>query len=67
MDSFHGQVTSIDMSHNRPTRIMIIPEYLNEVQHAVAVVMGEIYREQHEAERLRQELLGLQAATNVSG
>lgn len=43
---------------------MKIQEYLNEIQHAVAVVMGEIYREQHEVERLRQELTGLQAATN---
>lgn len=43
---------------------MKIPEYLYEIQHAVTVVMGEIYREKHEVERLRQELTGLQAATN---
>lgn len=43
---------------------MKIPEYLDEIQHAVAVVMGEIYREQHEVERLSRELRELQAATH---
>jgi hypothetical protein len=44
---------------------MDISDYLNEIQHAVEVIIGEIYREDDEVEALKIELAKLNTATNA--